>query len=178
MTATQFLPLTITAQALSYVRYATRSVSDGVLNSSTTVTSATAAFTSADVGASISGTGIPVNATISSVTNGTTVVISSAATATSSGVTLTIVQTATLAVGPLATALNSAFGATAGNIQCVVDQTSGKTTNALVIVNDNVVFSVPLGSWVGYNQTFPLYLGWLQFTASQMSSTFQQFYLS
>jgi Phage capsid family len=72
-----------------------RFVADGVLNSTTTVTSATAAFTSADVGSSISGIGIPALATIASVTNATTVVISAAATATASGVTLTItVQTA------------------------------------------------------------------------------------
>ncbi len=38
---------------------ASRSVSDGVLNTTTTVTSATAAFTAADVGKSISATGIP-----------------------------------------------------------------------------------------------------------------------
>jgi len=65
-------------------------VTDGVLNSSTTVTSATAAFTAADVGRTISGTGIPALATIASVSNATTVIISSAATATATGVTLTI----------------------------------------------------------------------------------------
>ena len=67
-----------------------RSVSDGVLNSTTTVTSATAVFSSADQGKAISGAGIPVGATISSVTNATTIVLSSAATATASGVTLVI----------------------------------------------------------------------------------------
>lgn len=66
------------------------SVADGVTNSSTTVTSATAAFTAADVGRTISGTGIPGGATIVSITNATTVVISIAATATATGVTLTI----------------------------------------------------------------------------------------
>lgn len=69
---------------------ASRSVSDGVLNSTTTVTSATAAFTAADVGKSISATGIPAGAVIQSRTNGTTIVLSVAATATASGVTLTI----------------------------------------------------------------------------------------
>ena len=62
-------------------------VSDGVTtNTSTTVTSATASFTSNDVGKHIAGSGIPTGATISSVTNSTTVVISSAATATASSV--------------------------------------------------------------------------------------------
>lgn len=73
-----------------WVRCYTRSVADGVLNSTTTVTSATAAFTAADVGSQVIGTGIPVGATIASVTNGTTVVLSAAATATSSGVSLQI----------------------------------------------------------------------------------------
>lgn len=67
-----------------------RTVSDGVLNTTTTVTSATAVFTSADVGKAISGTGIPVGTTISSITNATTVVLSAAATATASGVALVI----------------------------------------------------------------------------------------
>ena len=58
--------------------------------SSTTVTSATAGFTSADVGLTITGGSIPAGATISSVTNATTVVISAAATGTATGVTLTV----------------------------------------------------------------------------------------
>lgn len=71
---------------------ATRSVSDGVTNStSTTVTSASANFTSADVGQKISGSGIPSNTTIASVTNSTTAVMSAAATASATGVALTIV---------------------------------------------------------------------------------------
>lgn len=67
-----------------------RFVTDGATNTNTTVTSATAAFTSADVGSFVTGAGIPAGATIASVTNGTTVVPSSAATATATGVTLTI----------------------------------------------------------------------------------------
>ena len=68
-----------------------RFVADGdTTSTSTTVTSATAAFTSADVGSFVTGAGIPAGATIASVTNATTVVISAAATATATGVTLTI----------------------------------------------------------------------------------------
>jgi HK97 family phage major capsid protein len=69
---------------------AQRTVADGATNTNTTVTSATAAFTAADRGVSISGVGIPANTTIASVTNATTVVLSAAATATATGVTLTI----------------------------------------------------------------------------------------
>ena|SRR5246127_2346 len=69
-----------------------RTVTDGVTtNLSTTVTSATAAFTSSDVGQKITGTGIPTNTTIASVTNSTTAVLSAAATASNTGVTLNIV---------------------------------------------------------------------------------------
>jgi hypothetical protein len=74
-----------------------RTVNDGVLNGTTTVTSATAAFLggaapAGDVGASITGTGIPAGASIASVTNATTVVISAAATASGTGRTLTITR--------------------------------------------------------------------------------------
>ncbi len=68
----------------------TRTISDGVLNSTITVTSATAAFKASDIGFVISGTGIPANTTIISVTNATTAVMSAAATATVSGVSIEI----------------------------------------------------------------------------------------
>lgn len=55
-------------------------VADGVTNGTTTITSATAAFTAADVGAPISGTDIPAGAYIAAYTNPTTVVLSVAAT--------------------------------------------------------------------------------------------------
>jgi hypothetical protein len=69
---------------------ASRSVSDGVTNSTTTVTSATAAFVAGDVGKQISGGSIPTGAFIASVSNGTTVLISAAATASASGLTIVI----------------------------------------------------------------------------------------
>jgi len=67
-----------------------RQVTDGVLTSgSTTLTSATAAFTSADNGATAIGTGIPAGATLTFV-NATTATLSAAATASGTGVTVTI----------------------------------------------------------------------------------------
>lgn len=174
MAATQFLPLSVVNKNLqSFVRYATRVVADGVLNTTTTVTSATAAFTSADVGAAISGTGIPANATIASVTNATTVVISAAATATASGVTLTITQTAALGVPVLATALNAAFGTQAGLVQCWVDSTTGQTTQAVVDANNQSVFSVPVGNYVSYFNGV-----WQQQSPAQMAANWQQFFLT
>lgn len=64
--------------------------SNGVLNSSTTVTSATIGFAQTDVGSVIAGTGIPTGTIIASVTNATTAIMNSAATATATGVTITI----------------------------------------------------------------------------------------
>lgn len=69
----------------------TRKVTDAVTNGTTTVTSATAAFTAGDVGKSIwgndtSGNSIIPFGTIVSVTNSTTIVVSAAATSTASSV--------------------------------------------------------------------------------------------
>lgn len=68
----------------------TRVVTNGVLNTTTTVVSATIAFTANDVGNTIAGTGIPVGSTIVSVTNSTTAIISQTATTTATGVTFTV----------------------------------------------------------------------------------------
>lgn len=68
-----------------------RSVADGVTTAaSTTVTSATAAFTPADIGRTIAGAGIPAGATVAAVGSATSITISAAATATATGVTLTL----------------------------------------------------------------------------------------
>lgn len=69
---------------------ATRTFTDGVTATDTSLHSATAAFTSADVGDTVSGTGIFAGTTIASVTNATTVVLSHATTATGSGVSITL----------------------------------------------------------------------------------------
>lgn len=74
----------------SWSQVPTRSVSDGVLNGTTTYVSATATFVTGDVGATIAGVGIPAGTTIVSRTNGTTVIMSAAATITATGVATTI----------------------------------------------------------------------------------------
>lgn len=57
------------------------------------------------------------------------------------------------------------------NIQCVADTTSGQTSNAVVVINDSVVMTVPPGSFVGYN------LGlWQQFPAAQMAGGINSLY--
>ena|SRR6266513_983902 len=70
----------------------TRTVTDGVTNTDTSLVSATAAFVAADVGSMVWGAGIAANTHIVSVTNATTVVLSAATTATATGVTVIISQ--------------------------------------------------------------------------------------
>lgn len=67
-----------------------RAVADGVTASNTTVTSATAAFNSGDIGRPISGGSIPAGATIIAVASATSVTISAPATASASAVALTL----------------------------------------------------------------------------------------
>jgi len=67
-----------------------RSITDGVIATNTSLVSATANFTSADISCIVTGTGIPYGTTISSVTNSTTVVLNQSTTATASGVAVTI----------------------------------------------------------------------------------------
>lgn len=69
---------------------AERVITDGVLNSTTTLTSATANFTFSDTGRSVSGVGIPAGTVIVSVIDSTTVIMSNAATVSASGVVVTI----------------------------------------------------------------------------------------
>lgn len=67
-----------------------RTVADGATtNTSTTLTSATAAFVAGDAGKRVTGLGIPRGTTIASVTNSTTVELDQAATATATGVSVT-----------------------------------------------------------------------------------------
>ena len=69
---------------------AARSVSDMVTNGTTTITSATAAFTGNDIHLGVTGTNIPANDYIVSVTNATTAILNAAATGSGSGGTLSI----------------------------------------------------------------------------------------
>lgn len=59
-------------------------------NASATMTSATAAFTGADVGISVTGAGIPASTFIKSINSATSVVLSQNATATATGVSITL----------------------------------------------------------------------------------------
>lgn len=68
-----------------------RTPTDGVTtNGSAVVTSATALFNGSDIGAGISGTGIPASTTILSVQSATSATMSANATATASGVSITV----------------------------------------------------------------------------------------
>lgn len=69
-----------------------RTVTDGVTNTDTSLVSATAVFTAADVGSMVWGAGIPANTFIKSRTNATTVVLTQATTATATSVTVNIAE--------------------------------------------------------------------------------------
>src|SRR5271157_15253 len=110
-------PAEFTNPAAAIARYpVTPTVTDAVLDSTTTVTSAIAGFVASDVGRSVTGTGIPAGTTIASVTSATTIVLSAAATATATGVTLTFsptrsVKDAVLDSTPTVTSATAEFAA-------------------------------------------------------------------
>jgi hypothetical protein len=94
-----------------------RTLADGVTtNGSPIVTSATGAFTSADVGRVISGVGIPTGSFIFSLNSATSVNISQNATATGSSISITIGAAAVLPAGTAGsiTIITSAGGALQG----------------------------------------------------------------
>lgn len=84
-------PTVTTTANGTFVSYpGSRSVMDAITtNASTTLTSATANFTGADVGTSVSGVNIAAGTVVQSVTNSTTIILSNAATATGSNSTVT-----------------------------------------------------------------------------------------
>lgn len=147
--ATQFIHAPDHRYSFSFYPLAARSVADGVTASSTTVTSATAAFSSLDVGATIVGTGIPALATIASVTNATTVVISAAATATATGVALTITRTNALALQ----AFQNAYQADISYLASVPAFAAPAAPTVAVIVDPNTqqAYKVSPGQWFGFN---------------------------
>lgn len=119
-------------------RYGSRSVADGVTtNTSPNISSATAAWSQADVGKSITGTGIAANTTIASVTSATAAVLSANATATGTGVTFTIGPALTTATyGTLATKplkFNHATLSLGGAVQQQVTEVSVTGNNALKV---------------------------------------------
>lgn len=149
--ATEFLAVP-NIQRYAFTQYpaAARTVTDGVTtNTSTTVTSATAAFTSLDVGAAISGTGIPGGATIASVTNATTVVISAAATATGSSISITITRTNANAL----TAFQNAYQADIPVLATtqVLATTAAPTVAIVITPSGGPVLTLSPTDWLGYN---------------------------
>lgn len=79
-----------TNRAIKIENSSIRAFDDGVTVVGTTVTSASANFTAADVGRGISGTDIPVGATIASRQSATSITLSAAATAAATGAVITI----------------------------------------------------------------------------------------
>lgn len=92
---------TATARMLSIGPAEGRIVSDAVTATSTTVTSATAAFTKADIGKQITGTNIANNATITAVASATSVTVSAATLAGATGGTLIIANATPVSIAEL-----------------------------------------------------------------------------
>ena len=103
-----------------------RTITDGSLTSgSNTLSSASANFTSGDIGASVTGAGIPAATVISSVTNATTAVLSANATLNESGDSITITNTVALS---FLTAITSVTG----NVATLSNQPTQTTTSGTV----------------------------------------------
>ncbi|HEX7277339.1 MAG TPA: hypothetical protein VF244_08190, partial [Acidimicrobiales bacterium] len=156
-----------------------RVVTDGVTATNTTVTSATANFQAAgvggvggDIGASISGTGIPPGAKIVAVGSATSVTISAAATATAAGVTLTITRLG--AIGFITSAQDTAaLGAGAGTLAqvaglkpCIHVSCPAPTT----VLLDAITWCLEFGNWT--TRAFPQQMpAWLQLTLALWART-------
>ena len=139
---------TATGTVVSYPK--SRTVTDAVTTSgSATLTSATAAFTSADIGASVAGVNIPAGTTIQSVSNSTTVTLSANATASTSNAMVT-------------------FGATT-----VVYSISG---NSIVRTENGVVTNIASSTDSLLPQTTDVILSNTQYTTT--SITFQPIFTS
>jgi Fibronectin type III domain len=108
-----------------------QSFTDGVENSTTTLTSATAIFVAGDVGKTITGDNIPAGTTIASRTNGTTIVMSQAATSTSSGNHFTIVNR--LEVGGTGTV--TSVGVTNNATNLITTTVGNPTTSATITID-------------------------------------------
>ena len=139
---------TATGTVVSYPK--SRTVTDAVTTSgSATLTSSTAAFTSADIGASVAGVNIPTGTTIQSVSNSTTVTLSADATASTSNAMVT-------------------FGATT-----VVYSISG---NSIVRTENGVVTNIASSTDSLLPQTTDVILSNTQYTTT--SITFQPIFTS
>jgi phage baseplate assembly protein gpV len=68
-------------------------------------------------------------------------------------------------VSALQTALIAAYPSL--NIQVIADTVSGETSNAVVISNNSIVFTVPQNSYVGYNNG-----AWAQYTSAKFATLF------
>ena len=122
--------------AWAYQKTGASSVVDAVLTEAeTTITTATAAFTAADIGLAITGSGIPAAATIASVTSATEAALSAAATASATGVTITIAgRTPAYTVAPSynTAALNAAL------VDGTIAQTVADSAARLALTEINV----------------------------------------
>ena len=90
---------------------------------SASISAADGAFTTTDIGRTLTGTGIPANTTIASVQSGTAVTLTNAATATATNVVFAIAGNSTTIIGPVA---GTAPNGTWQHVVAIFDQPAGR----------------------------------------------------
>lgn len=140
--------LEYTAKAMSLAPYPTRTVADGVITLTTTLTSATAAFQIRDVGSPIEGAGVPAGTYISAYVSATVVTLNQACTnAASLAITIGLVAP---------TASYSAVAAYAGwQVSCSIGG-ARTTSNVVLDAQLDLKRAVTLQAGADGNQT-PLF---------------------
>jgi lysophospholipase L1-like esterase len=129
-------------QVRQYVTGYGVSFTDGVSNSTTTYTSATAAFTQADVGRSIVGTDIPAGTRIAAVASASSITLSATATGTNSGLTFVVGRPALPSVtGPTGMKWNqNCIGSTSGLGEALNANTNLVTAGTVTNGSGNQLF--------------------------------------
>jgi hypothetical protein len=159
-----FLNNTGTARALI--------ATDGVTtNGSTNVTSATAGFKAADVGLSISGTGIPAGATIATFNSATSIELSAPATSSNTGVSLTISGIVASESNPNVTdATETRIFAGVRYLYNVLDTASPNYSDARAVVGFDPASSTKSPLCAGTNNTDILSAGFLDLQAKTIGA--------
>ncbi len=125
---------------------------DGVEDSTTTLTSASANFVANDVGKAITGDNIPAATTIASRTNSTTIVLSQAATSTSSGNTFTIVNR--IEISGSGTVTSTSATNTGIDDLITVNVSNPTTTPVIALTKPAVLANTFYGSNIAGNPVF------------------------
>ncbi len=116
----------------------TRTVSDGVTNGTTTITSATAAFVAQDAGQTVTINGTAY--TLSTITNSTTAVVSAAVPGSATGVTFAVAPADKTTSGTIASASGNAYSP-----MTILGQVAGPQKSACII-GDSISYGTGSGT--------------------------------